>query len=91
MILLSRFQYSPYTSQPIQTFPVHGDIQALNLATENVILRVTSNWGGEYTCLYRVSLIFVVGFRMLMCGGRSVFMGKRQRISGRMQSDALVL
>lgn len=63
MILLSRFQYSPYTSQPIQTFPVHGDIQALNLVTENVILRVTSNWGGEYTCLYRVSLISWWAFR----------------------------
>lgn len=54
MILLSRFQYSPHTSQPIQSFKVHSDVRELNLATENVIVRVNSNWGGEYTCLYRV-------------------------------------
>ncbi|KAJ9093898.1 hypothetical protein QFC21_006271 [Naganishia friedmannii] len=54
MVLLSRFQYTPYTSQPIQSFPVHGDIQALNLSTDNVMLKVTSNWGDDYTCLYRV-------------------------------------
>jgi hypothetical protein len=55
MILLSRFQYSPHTVQPIQSFPVHGDIQALNLVTENVILKINGNWGADYTCLYRVS------------------------------------
>ncbi|GHJ89980.1 hypothetical protein NliqN6_6382 [Naganishia liquefaciens] len=54
MLLLARFQYSPHTSQPIQSFAVPSHIQELNLATVNVIVKVNSNWGGDYTCLYRI-------------------------------------
>jgi SUN domain-containing protein 1/2 len=43
--------HSPY---PVQTFPVAPDIVQLGLYTGEVVVRIASNWGAGYTCVYRV-------------------------------------
>lgn len=53
--LLTTLTYLP-SSTPIQTFPIPSDIVKMGLFTDNVLVRVRSNWGGAYTCVYRVRI-----------------------------------
>ncbi|KAL7424063.1 hypothetical protein Q5752_001648 [Cryptotrichosporon argae] len=53
-IRLAAFTYDPAGPAPIQTFPVDPAVRALALETAIVVVEVKSNWGGEFTCLYRV-------------------------------------
>lgn len=54
-VLLTSFVYDAKSENPIQSFPVHADLVALELITENVIFKLNSNHGASFTCLYRVS------------------------------------
>lgn len=54
-VLAASFVYDPDALSPLQSFPIHADLQELELVTENVIFRFKSNHGGDYTCVYRVS------------------------------------
>lgn len=54
-ILLTTITYDASSSAPIQTFPVPAEITDYGIDTGIVIFRVESNWGGDFTCLYRVS------------------------------------
>ena len=86
MLLLTRFQYSPHTSQPIQSFPIPSSVQELNLATVNVIVRINSNWGENYTCLYRVSVFAPLQSDDLITDihpSRSVFTDRPPKISAK--------
>ena len=55
-ILLGTFTYDPASPSHIQTFPVEPEIVEMGIEMGIVIFRVQSNWGAEFTCLYRVSL-----------------------------------
>ena len=37
----------------VQTFPVDEDVHASGMDFGIVVLRVLSNWGQQFTCLYR--------------------------------------
>ncbi len=52
---LASFSYDPSLPSHIQTFPVSPEIEDLGIDIGIIIFRVESNWGGEFTCLYRVS------------------------------------
>jgi SUN domain-containing protein 1/2 len=54
-LLLSTFTYDPALPNHIQTFPVDSAIQALGIDMGIVVFKFASNWGGDFTCLYRVS------------------------------------
>ncbi|WRT67205.1 uncharacterized protein IL334_004171 [Kwoniella shivajii] len=51
---LGTITYDPHSISHIQTFPVPDDIVSLDIKVGVVILKVDSNWGGGFTCLYRV-------------------------------------
>ncbi|KAF8896317.1 hypothetical protein BD779DRAFT_1466295 [Infundibulicybe gibba] len=53
-IRIAKFTYDIHAPNNIQTFPVSQDIQDLNIDFGIVVLRVNSNWGREFTCLYRL-------------------------------------
>ena len=55
-IRLGAFEYDANSDSPIQTFPIEPEIVDLGLDMGIVIFRILSNWDGEFTCLYRVSL-----------------------------------
>ncbi|GJE88586.1 hypothetical protein PsYK624_046690 [Phanerochaete sordida] len=51
---VAEFAYNIYAANPVQTFPVLQDVQALGMDFGVVVLVVKSNWGrDEFTCLYR--------------------------------------
>lgn len=54
-LLLASFTYDPSLPSHIQTFPVASEVVELGIDVGIVIFRVESNWGGDFTCLYRVS------------------------------------
>ncbi|KAI0303780.1 hypothetical protein B0F90DRAFT_1667162 [Multifurca ochricompacta] len=52
-VRIAQFAYDIDAPNAVQTFPVDEDIRALELDFGLVVLRVLSNWGKEFTCLYR--------------------------------------
>lgn len=54
-LLLASVEYDPSSDDPTQTFPIPPAIIDLGVDIGIVIFKVESNWGGELTCLYRVS------------------------------------
>ena len=55
-LLLASFAYDPSLPSHIQTFPVSPEIVDLGVNVGIVIFRVDGNWGGAFTCVYRVKL-----------------------------------
>ncbi|KAI9638119.1 UNC-like C-terminal-domain-containing protein [Dioszegia hungarica] len=52
-LLLSSFTYDPSLPNHVQTFPVDPEIQAMGIDMGIVVFKIASNWGGDFTCLYR--------------------------------------
>lgn len=50
---IAQFEYDIDAPDAVQTFPVDEDIHSLGLDFGIAVLRVLSNWGKEFTCLYR--------------------------------------
>jgi hypothetical protein len=69
-LLLATVQYDPSAENPTQTFPIPPAIIELGIDVGIVIFKIESNWGGDLTCLYRVSLLSLTRMtkRMLMAG-----------------------
>jgi hypothetical protein len=40
----------------VQTLPLAANMKALGVPTHRISVRVTSNWGAEWTCLYRLKM-----------------------------------
>lgn len=55
-IRLSAFSYDITIGKEAQTFPVDEAVADLEVDFGIVLLQVLSNWGGEYTCLYRLGV-----------------------------------
>lgn len=55
-LLLTSFSYDPAQTNHVQSFPVSPDVIKLGVHVGIVIFKVNSNWGGDFTCLYRVSV-----------------------------------
>ncbi|KAI0360041.1 hypothetical protein OH77DRAFT_1393956 [Trametes cingulata] len=53
-VRVANFTYDIHSPQHIQTFPVREDIKELGIDFGVVVLLVKSNWGKEFTCLYRL-------------------------------------
>ncbi|KAK5107617.1 hypothetical protein LTR62_000952 [Meristemomyces frigidus] len=49
-------RYQIHTENTVQTIPMFVDTAALGLATRTITVRVSSNWGGPSTCLYRLRM-----------------------------------
>jgi SUN domain-containing protein 1/2 len=50
---IAQFEYDIDAPNAVQTFPVDEDVRGLGLDFGIVVLRMMSNWGREFTCLYR--------------------------------------
>lgn len=55
-IRLTRFTYDPMGPSPVQTFPVVPEIIKMGIPVSDVVFAFNSNWGGNLTCIYRVSV-----------------------------------
>lgn len=55
-ILLTKVVYDINSATPTQTFPVPREFVDLGISTRITTFRVLSNWGGDVTCIYRVSV-----------------------------------
>lgn len=53
-ILLANITYDPSAPHHIQTFPVLPEVVELGVDLGIVIFKIESNWGADFTCLYRV-------------------------------------
>jgi len=52
---LGEFEYEFHeNSSPIQTWMVPVNMRTLNVTSDRVVVLFTENYGGEYTCVYRV-------------------------------------
>ncbi|KZV61836.1 hypothetical protein PENSPDRAFT_592294 [Peniophora sp. CONT] len=51
---LARFEYALEDATDSQTFTVDPNVRSLAVPFKTVVLLVYDNWGGTYTCLYRV-------------------------------------
>ncbi|WWC69391.1 uncharacterized protein I206_103330 [Kwoniella pini CBS 10737] len=51
---LGTISYDINSISNIQTFPISDEIRDLNIKVGIVIFKVESNYGGDFTCLYRV-------------------------------------
>jgi SUN domain-containing protein 1/2 len=54
-VRIAQFEYDADADAPnaVQTFPVDEDVRAAGMDFGIVVLRVLSNWGQQFTCLYR--------------------------------------
>lgn len=53
-VALAHFQYDIHASQPVQTFPVHEELGALQMRFNHVVFEFMDNWGADCTCIYHV-------------------------------------
>ena len=53
---VGKWQYDPNEEYHVQIFSLDAVIDIPAARVEKVIFRATSNWGADYTCLYRVRL-----------------------------------
>ncbi|KAG6862574.1 hypothetical protein C0995_000123 [Termitomyces sp. Mi166 len=52
-VRIAEFEYDIYAPRNVQTFPVDPELRALGVDFGVVVLMMKSNWGRDYTCLYR--------------------------------------
>lgn len=61
-LMVGRWKYDIHSKYNVQKFLIPFDLEAYNISTGSVVVRVNSNWGSPYaTCLLRVSLHGVDG------------------------------
>ncbi|KAI0649346.1 hypothetical protein C8Q79DRAFT_507981 [Trametes meyenii] len=53
-VRVANFTYNIHAPEYVQTFPAREDIKELGIDFGVVVLLVKSNWGKEFTCLYRL-------------------------------------
>jgi len=52
-VRIAQFEYDADEPNAVQTFPVDEEVRNMEMDFGIVVLRVLSNWGQEFTCLYR--------------------------------------
>lgn len=55
-VCIGRGQYDIHADNHYQAFEMFADARELGLKIDKAIVRVTTNWGAPWTCLYRVRL-----------------------------------
>lgn len=55
-VRIATFTYDWEAANHVQTFPVDVELQSIGVSTRKVIVRAKSNYGGSFTCFYRVRL-----------------------------------
>ncbi|KAG6817663.1 hypothetical protein H0H87_005420 [Tephrocybe sp. NHM501043] len=53
-VRIAEFTYDVGAPRNVQTFPVNSELRALGIDFGVVVLMMKSNWGRDYTCLYRL-------------------------------------
>lgn len=55
-VRIGRWLYDPRLSNHVQTFPLQVLLEDFGVGVQRLVVRSLTNWGEEYTCLYRVRL-----------------------------------
>ena len=55
-VCVGKFIYNVNGLNHIQTFDLDIDLQELGVSVQKAVVRVTENWGQEWTCLYRLRM-----------------------------------
>lgn len=55
-VCVGKFIYNVNAVNHIQTFDLDIDLQELGVPVKKAVVRVTENWGQEWTCLYRLRM-----------------------------------
>lgn len=55
-VCLARVEYRTDAVNHVQTFDLGVDLRSMGVGVKRVVVRVTENWGREWTCLYRVRM-----------------------------------
>lgn len=53
---IGKFNYDINALNHVQTVSMDIDLEEHNISTRRIVVRVTENWGGDWTCLYRVQM-----------------------------------
>lgn len=59
-VLIASWKYDIYAVNHVQTFDVDVDLQQFAVGTNKAVVRARTNYGREYTCLYRVRVTGLV-------------------------------
>lgn len=55
-VCITANQYNIHGLNHIQTFETAVDSPAIGLAVDNIVVRISSNWGADATCVYRLRM-----------------------------------
>ena len=55
-VCVGKFIYNVNAVNHIQTFDLDIDLQELGVSVKKAVVRVTENWGQDWTCLYRLRM-----------------------------------
>ena len=55
-VCVGRWVYNVHAVNHIQTFDIEVDLKRMGVEVRKAVVRVTENWGQEWTCLYRLRL-----------------------------------
>jgi len=55
-VRIGRWVYDPRLSNHVQTFPLQVLLEDFGVGVQRLVVRALTNWGEEWTCLYRVRL-----------------------------------
>lgn len=55
-VCLGRWKYNIHGLNHVQTFALDVNLRQAGVTTQKAVVRVTQNWGREWTCLYRIRM-----------------------------------
>jgi len=55
-VRIGRWVYDPRLSNHVQTFPLQVLLEDFGVGVSRLVVRAVTNWGEDFTCLYRVRL-----------------------------------
>lgn len=55
-VCIGKARYDIHDTNNVQSFKVDIELQSIDVAVNKIVVRVNSNWGADWTCLYRLRM-----------------------------------